>query len=83
MMEMYEPFESCATDFRNLKGTLADPAASQRLTAIREALEASAKNISAATGATEIDRDNLAKLYRGMLAASRIVSHLQDRQAAS
>lgn len=80
---MYEPFDACATDFRNLKGTLADPAAHSRLTAIREALEASARNISASTGATEVDRDNLAKLYRGMLAASRIVSHLQDKQATS
>jgi hypothetical protein len=79
---MYEPFDSCAADFRNLKGMLAAPGGGARLTAIREALEASARNISAATGATEIERDQLAKLYRGMLAASRIVSHLQDKQAA-
>jgi hypothetical protein len=83
MMDMYEAFESCAADFKNLKSTLADPAGSARLAAIRAALEASARNISAATAATEVDRDNLAKLYRGMLAASRIVSHLQDGRAAS
>ncbi len=80
---MYEPFESCATDFKNLKNTLAEPTGGARLTAIREALEASARNISAATGATDVDRDNLSKLYRGMLAASRIVSHLQDKRAAA
>ncbi|MGN6651043.1 type III secretion protein [Trinickia sp.] len=79
---MYEPFEACATDFKNLKGTLADPAGSVRLAAIREALEASARNISAVAGETEVDRDNLAKLYRGLLAAGRIVSHLQEKRAA-
>lgn len=80
---MYEPFETCAADFKNLKSTLADPSGSARLAAIRSALEQSAQNISATTGASEIDRDNLAKLYRGMLAASRIVSHLEDKREAA
>jgi hypothetical protein len=34
-------------------------------------------------GATATDRDNLGKLYRGMLAASRIVAHLQEKRGAA
>jgi hypothetical protein len=83
MMDMYEPLETCAADFNNLQKMLDDPAGGPRLTAIRTALEATAKNISEATGATEVDRNNLAKLYRGLLAASRIVSHLQDKRGAA
>lgn len=79
---MYEPLDACAGDFARLPTLIAEPAPGARLTAIREALEATAQNISATTGETEIERDHLAKLYRGMLAASRIVSHLQNKQAA-
>jgi hypothetical protein len=80
---MYEPLETCAADFNDLQKTLADPAGGPRLAAIRTALEATAKNLSEAAGATEVDRNNLAKLYRGMLAASRIVAHLQDKGSAA
>lgn len=80
---MYEPLETCAADFNDLQKTLADPAGGPRLAAIRTALEATAKNLSEAAGATEVDRNNLAKLYRGMLAASRIVAHLQDKGGAA
>lgn len=80
---MYEPLEACAADFNELQKTLADPAGHPRLAAIRSALDATAKNLSEAEGATEIDRNNLAKLYRGMLAASRIVAHLQDKGSAA
>lgn len=80
---MYEPLEACAADFNELQKTLADPAGNPRLAAIRSALDATAKNLSEAEGATEVDRNNLAKLYRGMLAASRIVAHLQDKGSAA
>lgn len=79
---MYEPLDACAGDFARLQALVTEPAASGRLTAIREALDATAQNISATMGETEIERDHLAKLYRGMLAASRIVAHLQNKQAA-
>ena len=80
---MYEPLEACAADFNELQKTLADPAGGPRLAAIRSALDATAKNLSEAEGTTEVDRNNLAKLYRGMLAASRIVAHLQDKSGAA
>jgi hypothetical protein len=77
---LFAPLEACATDFNDLQKTLADPAGGPRLEAIRTALDATAKNVSEAQGATELDRDNLAKLYRGLLAASRIVGQLVDRR---
>lgn len=79
---MYEPLEACAGDFGRLQTIVTDPEAGARLTAIREALDATAQNIGSTTGTTESERDHLAKLYRGMLAASRIVAHLQSKQAA-
>lgn len=80
---MYEPLENCATDFNNLQKTLADPAGGPRLMAIRDALEATARNVSETTGDTEVDRNNLAKLYRGLLAASRIVAQLAEKRGAA
>ena len=79
---MYEPLEACAADFCEFKKTLTEPGNADRLDVIRAALDATAENISATVGATDVERDNLAKLYRGMLAASRIVSELQEKQAA-
>ena len=42
---IYAPLEACAADFNDLQKTLADPAGGPRLAAIREALEATAKNV--------------------------------------
>ncbi|AXE96571.1 hypothetical protein J2797_004247 [Paraburkholderia terricola] len=83
MTNMYAPLEACATDFNDLQKTLADPDGGPRLAAIREALEATAKNVGETNGATELDRNNLAKLYRGLLAASRIVAQLADKRGAA
>ncbi|CAB3719438.1 hypothetical protein C8K18_11169 [Paraburkholderia sp. GV068] len=80
---IYAPLEACAADFNDLQKTLADPAGGPRLAAIREALEATAKNVGEAHGATELDRNDLAKLYRGLLAASRIVGQLADKRGAT
>ncbi|WP_114810505.1 type III secretion protein [Paraburkholderia kururiensis] len=80
---MYEPLQACAADFNDLQKTLADPNGGPRIAAIRAALDATAKNISETAGATATDRDNLGKLYRGMLAASRIVAHLQEKRGAA
>lgn len=82
---MYEPIEACATDFNEFQRILADPSpeSAQRIEAIRGALEATASNISKETGATDIERNQLAQLYRGMLAASRIVAQLQEKRGAA
>ncbi|SIT38198.1 conserved hypothetical protein [Paraburkholderia ribeironis] len=68
---IYAPLEACAADFADLQNTLADPAAGPRLAAMLEALEATVKNVSEAHGATELDRNDLAKLYRGHRARHR------------
>jgi hypothetical protein len=82
---MYEPIEACATDFNEFQRILADPgqASSERIEAIRVALVATAENISKEVGSDEIERNHLAQLYRGMLAASRIVGHLQEKRGAA
>jgi len=83
--EMYEPIEACATDFNEFQRILADPSpeSSARIEGFRVALEATAANIGKATGANEMERNQLAQLYRGMLAASRIVAHLQEKRGAA
>ncbi|MDR3096664.1 MAG: type III secretion protein [Paraburkholderia sp.] len=78
---MYEQLEPYGSDFNDLQKTLVNPAAGARIDAIRTALDATAQQISETQGASEIDRNNLAKLYRGFLAASRIVARLQEKQA--
>ncbi|MGF6971593.1 hypothetical protein QFZ94_000020 [Paraburkholderia sp. JPY465] len=80
---IYAPLEACAADFNDLQKTLADSTGRPRLAAIREALEATAKNVGVAHGATELDRNDLAKLYRGLLAAARIVEQLSDTRDAT
>ncbi|WP_321865598.1 type III secretion protein [Paraburkholderia tropica] len=49
--------------------------------AIRAALEATAQQISETQVVNEVDRNNLAKLYRGFIAASRVIARLQEKQA--
>lgn len=80
---MYEPLEACATDFNEFQKLLADPTSAERVNAIRAALERTAENISKETGGNEMERNHLAQLYRGMLAASRIVAHLQEKRSAA
>ncbi|CAN7582410.1 type III secretion protein [Trinickia sp. LjRoot230] len=80
---MYEPIEACATDFNEFQKMLADPSSTERIETIRAALEATAANISKETGSNEMERNQLAQLYRGMLAASRIVAHLQEKRGAA
>jgi len=81
---VYEPLAHYERDFNDLRKTLADPSSGHaRADAIRAALDATAQQISATQGTTELDRDRLAKLYRGFVAASRIVAQLQEKQAAS
>jgi len=82
---MYEPIEACATDFNEFQKLLADPAqaSTERIEAIRVALVETAENISREAASNEIERNHLAQLYRGMLAASRIVSHLQEKRGAA
>lgn len=80
---MYEQIEAHGSTFNDLQKSLADPGKTAQVNAIRAALEATAEQIGSAQGTTDLDRNNLARLYRGFLAASRVVGHLQDKYAAS
>lgn len=80
---MYEPIEACATDFNEFQRLLTDPSGVERINAIRAALEETAANISKETSANETERNHLSQLYRGMLAASRIVAQLQEKRGAA
>jgi hypothetical protein len=79
---MYEAIEAYAADFNDLQKVLADPTARERVTAIRTALEQTARRIGETSSDNETDRNSLAKLYRGILAAGRIVAQLQESAAA-
>jgi hypothetical protein len=82
-MTMYEQLEPYAKDFNDLQKTLADPHGAARVDAIRAALDATAQKISETQGTNETARNDLAKLYRGFLAASRVIVRLQEQQAAA
>lgn len=77
---MYEAIERHAADFDDLKQLLADRSADQRIATLCSALQESAKSVGNAQGGTDIDRSNRAKIYRGLLAASRIVTQLRERE---
>lgn len=79
---MYKAIEQHAADFDDLKQLLADRHAEQRIATLCKALEETAKNVGDAQGGTDIDRSNRAKIYRGLLAASRIVMQLREREMA-
>lgn len=76
---MYEALEACAEDFNNLPKIITD---SSKVGVIRAALDATARRISEETGETEVDRASLAKLCRGLFAASRIVADLHEKRSA-
>ncbi|KAG0192564.1 hypothetical protein DFQ28_008686 [Apophysomyces sp. BC1034] len=71
--------EACAEDFNNLPQAITD---TSKVEMIRSALDATAKRVAEEVGETEVDRDSLAKLYRGLLAASRIVAQLHEKRNA-
>jgi len=77
---MYESIERHAADFNNLQQLLADRGAGARIATLCRALEDSAQEVGNAQGGTDIDRSNRAKIYRGLLAASRIVAQLRERE---
>ncbi|SPS02513.1 MULTISPECIES: hypothetical protein [Cupriavidus] len=81
--DIYAPLEACAADFNDLQKALTGPTGGARLAAIREALEATAINLGRAHGATELHRDDLAKLCRGLFAAGRIIGQLADTRGAA
>jgi hypothetical protein len=75
---MYEALDAVATDLGQIKTLAAQPDATPRMEAIRVALERTAQRLSDRSATTDSERDQLATLYRGILAASRIVTRLRE-----
>ena len=80
---MYEAIEACGTEFNNIRDTLAAHDSRAKIDGIRRALEATASRLAEAQGNNELDRANLSKLYRGFMAASRVVAHLYEVEVAA
>ncbi|AOJ71182.1 MULTISPECIES: hypothetical protein [Burkholderia] len=82
---MYEALERAADDCGPLEQALAAPDAAARIGALRRALGETAERVSAATAqaASEFDRDAMQKIYRGLLAAQRIVATLHEANATA
>ncbi|ABC34482.1 hypothetical protein [Burkholderia thailandensis] len=82
---MYEALEQAADAFGPLEQALAAPDAAARIGAIRRALGETAERVSAATAhaASDYDRDAMQKIYRGLLAAQRIVATLHEANATA
>ncbi|WP_186062502.1 type III secretion protein [Burkholderia gladioli] len=78
---MYEPLEPYAKDFNEIRTLLNAPDSQDRVNALRAALDATAEKIGATPSTNELDRSNLAKLYRGFLATSRALAKLQEQRA--
>ena len=76
----YAALEAVRADIKNLEGTFAAADAPERVRGIVAALDAAAQRISDATCTTTYsdERVELQKVYRGMIAARRIVLRLEE-----
>ncbi|MEJ0003118.1 MAG: type III secretion system protein [Pararobbsia sp.] len=81
---MYDALLPIAQDLNALNATLAAPDGPQRVARIAAAFDETARRISSATqvAADERERLDLQRLYRGMIAARRIVLSLHERHSA-
>ncbi|KVQ06838.1 hypothetical protein [Burkholderia ubonensis] len=75
---MYEQLEAVAAKLNDLQSYLEHTNGSDRDTLVCNALEATAHECLAAKAETELDRQRLASLYHGFMAANRIVLRLQE-----
>lgn len=81
---MYDALLPIAQDLNALDATLSAPDSPQRIARIAQAFDETARRISSATQVAADDRERieLQKLYRGMIAARRIVLTLHERHNA-
>jgi hypothetical protein len=81
---MYDALLPIAQDLNTLDATLAAPDSAQRVARIAAAFDETARCISSATqcAADAHARLELQKLYRGIIAARRIVLTLHERHSA-
>ncbi|MEX3972623.1 MULTISPECIES: hypothetical protein [Paraburkholderia] len=75
---MYEAIERHAQHFMALQNVVTAADADTRVAELREALEESAEQLNHAADGTAADRDARARIYRGLVAASRIVGQLRE-----
>jgi hypothetical protein len=80
---MYEALLGITQDLNTLDATLNAPDSQQRVARIVAAFDETANKLSAATQSAGSDHDRITfqKLYRGMIAARRIVLSLHERHA--
>ncbi|BCG01465.1 hypothetical protein PPGU19_060330 (plasmid) [Paraburkholderia sp. PGU19] len=75
---MYEAIERHAQHFMQLQNVVTAADADARVAELRKALEESAEQLNHAPDGTAADRDARARIYRGLVAASRIVGQLRE-----
>ncbi|CAB3772858.1 type III secretion protein [Paraburkholderia humisilvae] len=80
---MYDALKPFEPDFSEISRTLTDGAKRASVDEIVKALKLTAERFNDATAETDVDRNNLAKLYRGFIAASRVLERLQSAKAGS
>ncbi|WP_322082401.1 type III secretion protein [Burkholderia sp. BCC1972] len=74
---MYEPITPYAKQFDNLSAIARDPNAAPTIDGIQRALSEIAENVNNAAPGADIDNRNRATLYRGLLAASRVIQQIR------
>jgi hypothetical protein len=81
---MYDALLPIAQDLNTLDATLSAPDSHQRVARIAAAFDETARRISTATqsAAGDQQRLELQRLYRGMVAAKRIILTLHERRSA-
>ncbi|KWI34113.1 hypothetical protein WM04_09350 [Burkholderia ubonensis] len=75
---MYEQLEAVAVKLNDLQSYLDHTGGSDRDTLLCDALEAAAHECLAAKAESDLDRQRLASLHHGFMAANRIVQRLQE-----
>ncbi|MFM0040904.1 type III secretion system protein [Paraburkholderia sediminicola] len=77
---MYDALETVRTDIKGLETTLKTPDAKERVARIAQAFEQCAQDVSDATrrALQEDERAALQKIYRGMVAARRMMLRLHE-----
>jgi hypothetical protein len=76
---MYEPITPYAKQFDNFSALLKDKDTAPTIEHIRCALIDVAENMSSAAPGSDVDNRNRATLYRGLLAASRVILQIQHK----
>ncbi|WP_157643802.1 type III secretion protein [Burkholderia ubonensis] len=80
---MYESLEAVSAQFNDLQNYLDNASGSDRDDPVCNALQATAQECRDAHAQTDLDRQNLAILHHGFMAANHIVRYLRETGAAA